>query len=124
MKNLAQINFFNDPRGYRGFGILGLEQNSTDEAPLIFTKFVSSAIGLITVIAIIWFLFIFITGALGIITSAGDKNSNESARKKITSGIIGLIVTILGMLIIRLIGKVFGLDVLDFTTMFNALIIK
>lgn len=121
MNKIAQINLA-PSGGYKGFGALGLEQNQ--DGVTIFATFISSTIGLITVIAIVWFIIVFITGALGIITSGGDKNSNESARKKITSGIIGLIVTILGMLIIRFIGKLFGLDLLDFKTMIEALVIK
>lgn len=116
------INLF-EGEGLRGFGPLGLEGKGIGDAPTLFASFISSAIGLMTIIAIIWFVFIFMLGAIGIITSGGDKNSNESARKKITSGVIGLVVTIFGILIVRFIGKLFGLDLLDFGEMFNALTI-
>lgn len=119
MKKIAQINLF-EGNGLKGFGKLGLEDGG--DAPSIFANFISSSIGLITIIGVIWFIFIFITGAVGMITSGGDKNSNEAARKKITSGIIGLVVMIFGILIVRLIGTLIGLnDILDFGKMFNAL---
>ena len=124
MKTLSQnsIELF-DGTQYTGPGTYILGQGG-DQSVNTFAAFISSAIGLITLIGIIWFVFIFITGAVGIITSGGDKNSNESARKKITSGIIGLIVTFFGILIVRFIGKIFGLDLLDFADMFGTLIIK
>ena len=122
MNKLTQIDLA-PAGGYKGFGALGLEQNQNGVS--VFATFISSAIGLITLIAIIWFVFIFLTGAVGIITSGGDKNSNESARKKITSGIIGLVITVFGILIVRLIGNIIGLgDVLNFGTMFEKLIIR
>lgn len=116
------INLF-EGDGFKGFGTLGLVGDNQD-AVSIFSNFISSAIGLITLIAIIWFIFIFLSGAVAIITSGGDKNSNESARKKISSGVIGLVVTIFGVLIIRFIGTLFGLDLLDFGSMFTTLTIK
>ena len=88
----------------------------------VFSNFISSAIGLITIIAIIWFVFIFIMGAIGIISSGGDKQAMESARKKITSGVIGLVVVIAGMFVIQLIGRIIGIpEILNITKMFNVI---
>lgn len=122
MKNLADINFF-EGTGLRGYGTLGLQNGG--EPSTIFASFISSAIGLITVIGIIWFVFIFITGTIGIITSGGDKNANEAAKKRITSGLIGLVAMIFGILIIRLVGTLIGVgDILNFGAMFSTLTIK
>lgn len=124
MMKTAQINLYSDPSGYKGFGTLGLAGGNTN-APSIFSTFISSAIGLITVIGIIWFVFIFMTGAIGIITSGGEKGSMESAKKKITSGIIGITVSVLGLLIVRLVGSLIGLpNILNFGSMFSNLIIR
>ena len=70
-------------------------------------------IGVMTVVAIIWFLFTLITGAISIIGSGGDKQALESARKKITTGVIGLVVVIASIFILDLIGTIFGIDFLD-----------
>jgi hypothetical protein len=124
MNKLTQINLY-DPAtgGLKGFGPLGLEQNQ--DGVTVFTTFISSAIGLITLIGIIWFVFIFITGALGIITSGGDKNSLESAKKKISSGLIGLVVMFFAMLIIGLTGAIFGLgEIFNIQYLFGLLQIK
>lgn len=126
MMKLAQgqpIELFDDPAGYTGFGPLGLEQGQ--QATSVFVQFINSALGLISLIAIIWFMFIVITGALGIMTSGGDKAANENAKKKISSGLIGLIITIIGMLVIRLIGTIMGIpDILEFGVLFERLLIQ
>jgi len=124
MKRIAQINLY-DGQGFYGFGSLGLEGKSAQDAPNLFTTFISSAVGLMSLIGIIWFVFIFMTGAIGIITSGGDKNALEQAKKKISSGIIGLVVMLFAILIIGFIGSLFGLNnILNFSTLFSLLIIK
>jgi len=95
--------------GFRGFGSLGLENMDASSALGVFTNFLSTTIGLMTIIAIIWFVFTFITGAIGIITSGGDKTALESARKKITTGIIGLVVVIAALFLIDLLGNLIGI---------------
>ena len=122
MKNLSQINLY-DPyttnSSLEGFGPLGLKNNSAADAPNLFATFISSAVGLITIIGVIWFIFIIISGAIGIISSGGDKNSLESAKKRITNGIIGLIVTISGLIVLNFIGTILGIPtILNFADMF------
>ena len=89
----------------------------------IFTKFISSAIGLMTIIAIIWFIFTFFIGAIGMITSGSDKQALESSRKKIINGIIGLVVTIAAIFVILLIGYLLGFeDILNLEDLFGTLL--
>lgn len=121
MKNLlAQIEF----GPLRGFGKLGLETDTTGGGALgIFGGFISSTIGLMTIIAIIWFIFVLITGAMSIIGAGGDKNALESAKKKITTGIIGLVVTIAAIFVIDIIGKLIGIpDILNIGLLFTKLL--
>jgi len=120
MKNLlAQGGLQIAPNGgFKGFGPLGLENKSSSVAGFVFADFLSSAIGVITIIAIIWFVFIFITGAIGYMSAGGDKNGIESAKKKIVNGVVGIVITAFGLLIIRLIGILIGIpDILNFTTL-------
>ncbi len=73
-----------------------------------------------TIIAIIWFVFSFIIGAIGIISAGGDKAALESARKKIVSAITGLIVVIAAIFIVRLIGFLIGIpNILNLTQLFG-----
>lgn len=106
------------PGGFKGFGKLGLQGELSTNADLVFTKFISSAIGVMTIIAFIWFIFIFFIGAIGIISSGGDKQALESARKKITSGIVGIVVVIAAIFVIKLIGYLIGVDILNFASLF------
>lgn len=85
-----------------------------------FTNIISAAIGVMTIVAIIWFVFIFITGAISIIGSGGDKQALESARKKITTGAIGLIIVILAIVLINLVGRFVGIsNILDIGGLLN-----
>jgi hypothetical protein len=97
---------------FKGIGPLG--EFEPGEASGVFTKFISSIVGLMTIIGIIWFVFLLIAGAIGIISSGGDKASLENSRKRITTGLVGLIVIVAAIFIIRLIGKLIGIpNILD-----------
>lgn len=115
---LAQINIapnggFTGANG--GTGLLAAPGNGIG----VFASFVSSAIGLMTIVAVIWFVFVFITGAIGIIGAGSDKNALESSRKKIVNGIIGLVVTIAAIFVISLVGFLLGFkNILDLQGMF------
>jgi hypothetical protein len=93
--------------GFTGFGALGkVPDKSTGIA--LFTDFISKVIGVLTVIAIIWFVFTFITGAIGIISSGGDKQALENAKKKITTALIGLVLVIAAVFLVDLVGYFLG----------------
>lgn len=109
------------PGGFTGFGPLG-NVSSSAGAMQTFTKFISSVIGIMTIIAIIWFVFIFITGAIAWMSAGGDKNALEAAKKRMTNGTIGLVVTVVAIFIIDLIGKLIGIpDILNLGLMFALL---
>ena len=113
MKNYLAIDLGPDG-GFRGLGPLGLEgQAGGSSAISVFSRTISSAIGIMTVIAIIWFIFQFFTGAISIIGAGGDKAKIEAARQKITTGLIGLVVVVVGIFLIDLIGGLLGLEILD-----------
>ena len=97
---------------WEGIGPLGLEGMDTTEAPSVFNTFLSATIGLLTVIAGIYFIFLFMMGAIGILTSGGDKAGLEVAKKRLTTGILGLVVVISAVFVINLIGYLLGLDIL------------
>lgn len=105
--------------GFKGVGPLG---NPGGNAIGLFTKFISSTIGLLTIVAFIWFAFVFISGAIGIISSGGDKAALESAQKRITNGLIGLVVVIAAIFIINLVGTLLGIpNILNLPELFGAL---
>ena len=106
----------------QGFGPLG---NPKDRGIEIFANFISSTIGLMTIIAFIWFTFTFFTGAIGIISAGSDKNALENSRKKITTGIIGLVVVVSAIFIIQLVGSLLGIgNILELSKLFEQIQIK
>lgn len=122
MNKLADINLSPDS-GFRGFGKLGLQDvTDTSTAGQIFNNFISSVIGIITVIGFIWFVFLVITGALSIMTSGGDKAKAEAARGRLTTGLVGLVILISAIFIIELVGKLLGIEnILDPATLLNTI---
>lgn len=110
MKNLIAQEQIDLGESLRGIGPLGLQYKEDWEGGLVFNEFISSAIGLMTVIATIWFIFLVIAGAYGIMSAGGDKAQLEAARKRLTSGITGFVVVIMAVFIIRFIGSLLGLE--------------
>ena len=104
------------PGTINGIGNIGQSAGAESR----FAKIISSAIGLITILAFIFFLFTLITGAIGIITSGGDKGRLEEARGRITTGVIGVIVVISGIFIVDLIARLLGIpNILNIPAMIN-----
>lgn len=106
---LSDIDLFKDS-GLQGFGILGLEGKTGEDAPGIFNQVISLVIGIITTVAIVWFVFLVISGAIGIMGSAGDKAAFSKAVQKITNGVIGIIIIFAALFIVSIIGKMFGIE--------------
>ena len=97
---------------FEGIGPLGLEGRSKEEAPSLFNTFLARTIGLLTMIAAIWFTFSLVTGAISIISSGGDKAKVAEARARIVTALIGLVVIIAAIFIVELIGTLIGFDLI------------
>lgn len=122
MTKIAQINLY-DGNGFVGFGPLGLEQGQVAEN--VFQTFISSAIGLISIIAIIWFVIIIVTSGISYMGAGADQKATEAAKKRITNGLIGLLITIFGIFIINFAGQVFNVpNLLNIPDMFSKILIK
>ncbi len=103
--------------GFRGFGALGLEGKSNLDAPGIFGNVISTTVGVITVVGIIWFVVQLLTAAISIIGSGGDKNKIEQARAKMSSAVIGLVVVVAGVFIVDLVGAILGFNILNISAL-------
>jgi TRAP-type C4-dicarboxylate transport system permease small subunit len=71
-------------------------------------KFIPAAINLAFVAAAVIFLFMLIFGAIQWISSGGDKQALESARGRITSALIGIVILFALFAILNLISNFFG----------------
>lgn len=83
------------------------------QAASYFTTIFSNLIGFLTIIAGLWFMLQFISGALGWITSGGDKAGVQAAQRRITNAFIGLFVVVAAYAIIWIIGQLLGFDILQ-----------
>lgn len=97
----------------RGLGKLGFETGPASAAPDVFSTLLSTAIGLLTTVAAIWFMFVFISGAISIIGSGGEKGKYEAAQKKITTGLVGLVTVIAAIFIVDFVGWIIGVDLIN-----------
>jgi hypothetical protein len=106
MNYLAQRSI-NSGVNMSGIGNIGNITSPADAAST-FNQIISTSIGLMTVIAIIWFTFVFLTGAYSIMSSGGEKGAYETAQKKIRTGLIGLVAVIAGVFLLDFAGWIFG----------------
>jgi hypothetical protein len=69
-------------------------------------------VGLLFIIGAIVFFFMLLIGALQWISSGGDKGKLESARGRLTSAIVGIVILLGSFAIIKLIETFFGINIL------------
>lgn len=93
---------------------LAIDPGEEIEAPQGFAKNIGSLInGVLTFVLVIGALLVFmylILGGIEWITSGGDKSKTESARNKITSAVVGLIILAASYAILMIILNFMGFD--------------
>jgi len=73
---------------------------------------ISGAISLVLIVVALVFFFILVFGGLRWVTSGGDEKKVGEARSQITNALIGLAIVFAAWAIMKLIGTVFGIDIL------------
>lgn len=96
-----------------GEALCNLGQGDSEKVGNTFNKTISGVIGFLTIVAALWFGIQLITAGYDWISSGGDKNKMETAKNKITYAIIGLVIVVAAWVIIAIIGKILGLDILN-----------
>jgi hypothetical protein len=69
----------------------------------------SRGIGVATIAAILYFAIQIILAGFSFLSSEGDEKKAESARKRITDGLVGIIVVIAAVTLVSLLGRILGL---------------
>ena len=77
---------------------------------------IQNSVTIIIIIAIVLSLFFLIWGGMQWIMSQGDKHKLDQAKARITYSLIGLLVIFFSFFIVRLVGSLFGIDVLCVTS--------
>lgn len=107
---------------FEGLGPLGTPSaTQADPGASALTNFISKAIGIMTIVAFIWFIFQLFIGAISWLGSGGDKAKLQEAQKKITTAVIGLVIVISAIFLTKIIGAIFGIDILDLTNFITTL---
>ncbi|OGE69218.1 hypothetical protein A3J21_01695 [Candidatus Daviesbacteria bacterium RIFCSPLOWO2_02_FULL_43_11] len=73
----------------------------------------SNILTIVFVLAAIVVLFMLIIGAFQWITSGGDKEGVESARKRITHALIGFAILALAFLIVQVVGQMVNINIVS-----------
>ncbi len=73
---------------------------------------ISAIVGILLLVSAILAFLYLILGGIQWITSGGDKSAMETARNKITSAIVGLIIVAASWAVMLLIGQFIGFDIL------------
>jgi cytochrome bd-type quinol oxidase subunit 2 len=79
----------------------------------VFSQQFSNIIGLITVIAGVFFIVNFLIAGFDWIQSSGDSGKVEKARQRMVNSALGLLVLVISFGIIGVIGGVFGIELLN-----------
>lgn len=116
MTKLAAVTDLGTIGGNQGFGPWGniaAAGSGVAEAARIFTFTLSRIIGVLTIIAGIWFIFTLIIGAFGFLTAGGSEDGIKKATAKITQGLIGLVAIVAAYAIVSLLGALLGFEILN-----------
>lgn len=73
----------------------------------------SNILTIVFVLAAIVVLFMLIIGAFQWITSGGDKEGIDNARKRITNALIGFAILALAFLIVQVVGQMVNINILS-----------
>lgn len=99
---------------FEGIGPLGTPSaTQADPGASALTNFISKAIGIMTVVAFIWFIFQLFIGAISWLGSGGDKAKLQEAQKKITTAVVGLVIVVSAIFLTKIIEAVFDINILN-----------
>ncbi|HRT40083.1 MAG TPA: hypothetical protein P5299_01815 [Candidatus Woesebacteria bacterium] len=85
-------------------------------------KYLSTIIGFITLVGVIWFTFQIIFAGYTFLSSGGDIKKVERAQQQLMQSLIGIIVIIAATIIVGLIVRILGLgNIFDLNLFFRNL---
>ena len=71
--------------------------------------FISNIIGIMTIVAVIYFIIQIILAGYSFISAHGDKNKIEAARSRLTNGILGITIVVVALGIGAFIATLLGI---------------
>lgn len=98
----------------------GIQTSGGSESITQLEKIISTIIGVLTVIGVIYFVIQIILSGYALITSQGDPKQLDTAKKRLTNNIIGLALIVLAYGLGSLIAKLLGMDnIFSLSTIFS-----
>lgn len=79
------------------------------------STFIQTILSVMFIVASLYFLTYFIFGGFNLLTSEGEKGKVEAGRNQLTYAFFGLVVVFCSFLVLKLIGLLFGIDILNLT---------
>jgi len=100
----------------------GLVPTSNIDATLKLEIFIGQLLGVLTIVAVIYFTIQLILAGYTFISSTGDVKNMEAARKRLIDAILGLFIVVVALGLGSLIAKLLGLsNILDLQQTFTNL---
>lgn len=98
----------------------GVIPTSDIDATSKFEKYLSQIIGVLTIIAVIYFVIQIIFAGYTFISSTGDVKNMEAARKRLIDSVLGLFIVVVALGLGSLLAKLLGLgSIFDLQKMFT-----
>jgi len=89
------------------------------DATTRFEKLASNAIGILTIVAVLFFAIQIILAGFGFISSGHNEKEVEANSKKLTNSVLGLLIVVVAVGIGSLIARLLGLNnIFDINQMF------
>jgi len=100
----------------------GIQPMDKFDATYKFEDFIGQIIGVLTIVAVLFFVVQVIFAGYAFIASQGDEKTMEATRKRLTEAVLGLTIVIVALGLANLIAALFGIrDVLDISGLFTRL---
>ena len=75
--------------------------------------FISNGLGLLTILAGLFFIFYFVSAGMNWITAGGDSGKIQKARDQMVQSVLGLIIIAISYGIVGLVGSFLGIQILQ-----------
>lgn len=82
----------------------------------VVSKALSNGLTIMIILCVVLALIFLVLGGIQWITSGGDKSKIQAARAKLTWAIVGLVVAFSAFFIVSLLGYIFKVDLLKFSS--------
>jgi hypothetical protein len=95
----------------------GCSENTGVAATTNFEKYLTTIIGVLTLVGVLWFTFQVILSGYALISSSGDPKKMEKAQQQLMQSILGIVIVVASSIVVGLIVKILGLgNIFDLNT--------